>query len=68
MDLFSRKIVGWAMEARLKSVLVLNPLQLALQNCKPPASLLHHSDQGSQYASETDQSLLAAGEHPGQYE
>lgn len=51
MDLYSRKIVGWAMRERLETVLVTESLQMALQRRRPGAGLLHHSDRGSQYAS-----------------
>lgn len=59
MDLFSRKIVGWSMNARLKTELVRDEFTMAvLQRC-PQAGLLHHSDRGSQYASHDYQTLLA---------
>lgn len=51
MDLYSRKIVGWAMHDRLETVLVTEALQMALSRRQPGAGLLHHSDRGSQYAS-----------------
>jgi len=51
MDLYSRKIVGWAMSERLDTVLVLNALTMALVHRHPPANLLFHSDRGVQYAS-----------------
>ena len=51
MDLYSRKIVGWAMRERLETVLVTEALQMALQRRRPGPGLLHHSDRGSQYAS-----------------
>ena len=50
MDLFSRRIVGWAMDKRMKTDLVLNALAMAYWHRKPPKGLLHHSDRGSQYA------------------
>jgi transposase InsO family protein len=50
MDLFSRQIVGWAMDKRMKTDLVLNALAMANWHRKPPKGLLHHSDRGSQYA------------------
>ena len=51
MDLYSRKIVGWAMHERLETLLVAQALQMALHRRRPGAGLLHHSDRGSQYAS-----------------
>lgn len=50
MDLFSRRIVGWAMDQRMKTDLVLNALAMAYWHRKPSKGLLHHSDRGSQYA------------------
>jgi transposase InsO family protein len=50
MDLHSRRIVGWAMDKRMKKQLVLDALAMAYWQRKPPAGLLHHSDRGSQYA------------------
>jgi transposase InsO family protein len=51
MDLYSRKIVGWAMSQRIDTVLVLKALAMALLHRSPPANLLFHSDRGIQYAS-----------------
>lgn len=50
-DLFSRKIVGWAMGKRMTARLTLDALDMAVQRRMPPPGLLHHSDRGSQYAS-----------------
>lgn len=58
MDLFSRRIVGWAMAERMTSSLVSSALQMALQQRRPPIDLLHHSDQGSQYTGMDYQQLL----------
>jgi transposase InsO family protein len=51
LDLYSRKIVGWAMSERIDTTLVLKALGMALQHRNPPANLLLHSDRGIQYAS-----------------
>lgn len=59
MDLFSRKIVGWAMEVTLESSLVEKAFQMAVQNRQKIHGLLHHSDRGSQYAGHPYQTLLA---------
>lgn len=59
LDLFSRKVVGWAMAARQDEQLVENALRMALQQRRPQADLLHHSDRGSQYTSQRYQGLLA---------
>lgn len=51
LDLYSRKLVGWAMASHLESGLTLDALQMALQHRRPAAGLIHHSDRGVQYAS-----------------
>lgn len=51
LDLYSRKIVGWAMSQRIDSALVLKALAMALLHRNPPHELLFHSDRGVQYAS-----------------
>lgn len=58
MDLFSRRIVGWAMQETLHRSLVLSALEMALVARQPAPGLLHHSDRGSQYASGDYQELL----------
>ena len=58
LDLFSRKVVGWAMSAHMNTTLVETALHMALQTRQPTATLLHHSDQGSQYTSVAYQSQL----------
>ena len=50
LDVFSRRIVGWAMETYLRTELVLKALNMALGQRRPGA-VIHHSDQGSQYTS-----------------
>ena len=50
LDVFSRRIVGWAMETYLRTELVLKALNMALGQ-RRPAAVIHHSDQGSQYTS-----------------
>jgi len=60
MDLFSRKIVGWAMNKVITSELTQSALRMALQNRRPGEGLLHHSDRGSQYCCQTYQELLVA--------
>lgn len=58
LDLFSRYVVGWAMEPYLNDRLTLKALRMALARRRPPAGLLHHSDRGSQYASRDYRALL----------
>jgi len=60
LDLYSRRIVGWAMSERMTSDLVIAALTMALEQRRPLAGLIHHSDRGSQYASGAFQKLLAA--------
>lgn len=50
LDAFSRKVVGWAMGERMTADLVLAALNMALHT-RRPESVIHHSDQGSQYTS-----------------
>jgi len=59
LDLYSRKIVGWAMSSRIDKTLVADTLEMALGRRRPSAGLLHHSDRGSQYASHAYRDLLA---------
>lgn len=59
MDLFSRRIVGWAMAPHMQTSLVRNALEMALQQRRPGRGLVLHSDRGSQYASLEYQALLA---------
>jgi len=60
LDLYSRRVIGWAMGHRLTVDLAERALTMALTNRTPTAGLLHHSDRGSQYAATSYQQLLAA--------
>ena len=51
LDLFTRKIVGWAMAGHMTRELVLDALRMAHKVRQPPPGLIFHSDRGSQYAS-----------------
>ena len=51
LDVFSRRIVGWAMARHMRAELVLEALQMALSVRRPAHGVIHHSDQGSQYTS-----------------
>ena len=51
LDAYSRRLVGWAMESHLRTELVVDALQMAVWRRKPAPGLIHHSDQGVQYAS-----------------
>lgn len=58
VDLFSRKVVGWAMATTMETYLVEVALKMAIGRRRPVPGLLHHSDRGSQYASHAYQALL----------
>jgi putative transposase len=58
MDLYSRKIIGWAMSATMNAELVCQALRHAVQHRQPQQPVLVHSDQGSQYASHAYRQLL----------
>jgi transposase InsO family protein len=58
LDLYSRRIVGWSMSRRITEQLTLDALNQAVTHRQPPKGLLHHSDQGKQYASNNYQKLL----------
>lgn len=60
LDLFSRKVVGWAFSDRLTDGLTLAALAMATRQRPDPATLTHHSDQGSQYASNAFRAKLDA--------
>jgi putative transposase len=60
LDLFSRMVVGWALSAANDRHLALRALEQALRRRCPEAGLLHHTDQGSPYASEDYQRVLVA--------
>ena len=51
LDVYSRRIVGWAMADHLRTALVLAALEMALWNRRPAPGVLHHSDHGCQYTS-----------------
>lgn len=59
IDLFSRRVVGWSMQAAMTAQLVTDALMMAIWRHGRPHALLHHSDQGSQYTSEEFQKLMA---------
>jgi putative transposase len=58
IDLYSRRVVGWSIDRRMKKALVIRALMMAVSLRKPPPGLIHHSDRGSQYASHDYQKLL----------
>lgn len=59
LDLYSRRVVGWAMDEQMSDTLTKRALRMALRQRKPtPHHLLHHSDRGSHYTSAPYQQLL----------
>jgi transposase InsO family protein len=58
IDLFSRRVVGWSMDSRMKARLVTDALRMALWQRRPESGLIVHSDRGSQYASKAYRRLL----------
>jgi putative transposase len=57
-DLYTKAIVGWAMQPHMQASLVEQALEMAVQRHRPPAGLIAHSDRGSQYASHSYSALL----------
>lgn len=51
LDVFSRRIVGWAMANHLRAELVVDALEMAIARRRPETGVIHHSDHGSQYTS-----------------
>jgi transposase InsO family protein len=60
LDLYTRRIVGWAMSKRMTGDLTRTALRMAIGQRRPTAGLIHHSDQGSQYTDHAYQALLKA--------
>ena len=60
LDLFSRRVIGWAMSETMDTALVEAALRMALLGRRPEAGLLHHSDQGRQYTSAAYLNCLTA--------
>ena len=59
LDRRTRRCIGWAMNDTLATTLPLSALEMALAHRRPPAGLVHHSDRGVQYASQTYRQALA---------
>jgi transposase InsO family protein len=60
LDLFTRKIVDWAMRDLMRAELTIAALTMAIQRQKPPPGLTHYSDRGSQYAAADYRKVLDA--------
>ena len=65
IDLYSRQVVGWSMGQRNDTDLLLEALNMAITQRRPPPGLIHHSDQGRTYAGKAyQQRLVEAGMNP----
>lgn len=60
LDLYSRRVVGWAMSAHPNRQLVMDALRMAILQRRPGPGLIHHSDQGAQYTSTDYRRMLTA--------
>jgi putative transposase len=60
LDLFTRKLVGWAMREHMRAELTMAALTMTIQRRRPGPGLIHHSDRGSQYAAGDDRKILQA--------
>ena len=58
LDLYSRRVIGWAVSNRMKRDLAIRALDMAIALRRPPAGCIHHSDRGSQYCSHDYQKRL----------
>ncbi len=58
IDLFSRRVVGWAISNRMRQDLALRALNMAIATRRPPPGCIHHTDRGSQYCAHDYQKLL----------
>lgn len=58
LDLFSRKVIGWALSKRIDEQLTLSALRMAIRGRRPPRGVIHHSDRGAQYVSRRYVKLL----------
>ena len=68
LDVYSRKVVGWALDRTLTARLPLAALERAIALRQPAPGLVHHSDRGIQYCSEQYTRLLHNPRHPAQHE
>ncbi len=58
LDLFSRRVIGWSVASHMRTTLVENARAMAIGRRNPESGLMHHSDRGSQYASNHYQGVL----------
>ena len=64
LDLYSRRLAGWAMSEHIDTELILAAWGMALTHCQPPAGLVFHSDRGVQYASHDYRHALQKAHEP----
>lgn len=60
IDMFTRKVVGWAMRETLHADIAIDALRMAIQRQRPQPGLIHHSDRGVQYAADAYRQTLAS--------
>jgi putative transposase len=60
LDLYSRRVIGWSMSDRINQQLVIDALMMAIRQRRPVPGLIHHSDQGIQYAGGAYRAILKA--------
>ena len=60
LDVYTRRVVGWAMDAHLDAAVAVRALQMAIAQRRPSAELIVHSDRGTQFASAAFRAVLAA--------
>src|SRR6202795_5324149 len=60
LDLFTRKVVGWAMRDHMRAELTIAALTMAIQRRRPGPGLIHHSDRGPTYAAASYRKVLGA--------
>ena len=60
LDAFSRRVIGWALDRTLEDDLAIAALRMAIEHRSPGPGMVHHSDRGSQYASQDYTDLLKA--------
>ena len=58
LDLYSRRVIGWAVSSRMKRDLAIRALDMAVALRQPPEGCIHHTDRGSQYCSHDYQKRL----------
>ena len=68
LDVFSRRVIGWAMSTRCDELLVETALRMALVPSRPAPGLLHHTDRGSQYTSQSLSTSAGARRDHREYE